>query len=178
MEKAHLWVGKWFSAVSITRGGPLGSLYKWGWYFTRQKMVVTFFWVVVGFEWWPFSGVKLSDLHFLLITSGHFCWDWHDNFCSTSQKLDPSPQKCHLTTQLDWSVLVQEGVTVFFLGGWLSWLLLLKNSARKRIIAPESRQNPKRKGSYSNPPFSGAKMLVLGRVNLMSLYNRYINPSC
>ena len=32
-------------------------------------------------------------------------------------------------------------------------------------IAPENRPGPKGKRSYSNHPFSGAKMLVLGRVS-------------
>ena len=48
-------------------------------------------------------------------------------------------------------------------------------------VAPESRpKRPKRKGSYSNHPFSGAKMLVSGRVivKLMNLEGplRLIHP--
>ena len=39
-----------------------------------------------------------------------------------------------------------------------------KNTIPETNVAPENRQGPKRKRSYFNHPFSGAKMYVSGRV--------------
>ena len=60
----------------------------------------------------------------------------------------------------DWTCIP---VLEFGIAGWKKSLKLTAN------FAPENRQNPKRKGSYSNHPFSGAKMLVSGRVLLTSI---------
>ena len=43
---------------------------------------------------------------------------------------------------------------------------------KKTNIAPENRPGPKRKQSSSNYPFSGAKILVSGRVNVKDYGSR------
>ena len=68
-------------------------------------------------------------------------------------KLLPSPNQ-----QTNMSNL-SEGI---FFWNWMPFLKLTAN-------APENRPKPTRKGSYSNHPFSGAKMLVSGRVCCQTL---------
>ena len=56
---------------------------------------------------------------------------------------------------------------IYHFASWDGWYCYNIHTLPETNIAPENRPGPKRKQSYSNHPFSGAKMLVSGRVLLL-----------